>query len=113
MQIKGYENEYTILKELGTRISQYRIALNITQADIAKKSGIAISTVQRLENGEDTKVSNYIKIMAQLGILENFNMLIPEQELDFKAIYEERKIRQRARKTGNEKKEWIWGEDKK
>ena len=51
--------------------------------------------------------------MAQLGILENFNMLIPEQELDFKAIYEERKIRQRARKTGNEKKEWIWGEDKK
>ena len=31
MKITGYESEWTILKELGSRIKQHRIALDITQ----------------------------------------------------------------------------------
>ena len=113
MKITGYAYEQVILKELGNRIKQLRIARNITQAELAKKCGISSSTEVRIENGEDSKISNYIKILTALGLAENFDLLIPEPQPDFKAIYEQRPSRKRA--TSNRKRpktNWIWGEDK-
>ena len=66
MRITGYESEWIILKELGNRIKQHRIALNITQAELANRCGISMSTEVRIENGEDSKISNLIKIMAKI-----------------------------------------------
>ena len=55
-----YERE--ILKELGNRIKQHRISINITQIELAERCGISPSTEIRIENGVDSKISNYIKI---------------------------------------------------
>lgn len=113
MKILGFENEGYILKELGQRIKQYRISLNIIQAELAKKCGISLSTETRIENGEDSKFSNIIKIMSALGLVENLEGLIPEQKPDYKALFEDKPIRKRAGSTSNsEKSVWIWGEDK-
>lgn len=113
MKINSYENENTIMKELGERIRQYRIALNFTQAELANRCGISESTEKRIENGEDSKISNIIKIMMQLGIAENFNMLIPEQQPSYKALFEKKPNRKRATSKNNKlKSSWIWGEDK-
>lgn len=111
MMINGYENEKNIMKELGERIRQHRIALNYTQEEFAKRCGISESTEKRIENGEDSKISNIIKIMMQFGIVENFNVLIPEQQPSFKALFEEKPIRKRATPKKNVKATWVWGED--
>ena len=113
MKIIGNENEQAILKELGSRIKQYRISLNITQHSLANKCGISSSTVVRIENGEDSIFSNYIKILNGLGLTQNIDMLIPEAQPDFKAVFEKREPRQRVR-TGNAKVKstWVWEEDK-
>ncbi len=113
MKITGNESEQVILKELGTRIKQYRISRNITQAELAEKCGISSSTEVRIENGIDSKISNYIKILNVLGLLQNVDVLIPEMQEDFKAIYENKSKRQRvkASKT-NQKSDWVWEEDK-
>ena len=106
-----YENE--ILKELGKRIKQHRISLNITQAELAKKCGISASTEIRIESGVDSKISNYIKILITLGLAENLNILIPESQPDFKALYEQKPQKQRASSTARKNKSnWIWEEDK-
>lgn len=113
MKITGYESEWAILKELGNRIKQRRIALNITQAELAKRCGISMSTEVRIENGEDSKISNLIKLMTALGVVENVDVLIPEEQLDYKAIYEGKTSRKRVR-TSNKKVDaaWVWEEDK-
>lgn len=113
MKITGHESEWAILKELGKRIKEHRIALNMTQMELAKKCNISISTETRIENGDDSKMSNYIRIMEALGILENLDVLIPEAKPDYKAIFEERPARKRVR-TGNKqtKSTWVWGEDR-
>lgn len=113
MEITAITYEQEILKELGNRIKQYRVSLNITQTELANKCGISSSTEVRIENGEDSKISNYIKILIGLGLAENLNLLIPESQPDFKALYEQKPKRQRA--TSNVKKtksNWIWEEDK-
>lgn len=113
MRIVGNENEQTIIKELGFRIKQYRIALNITQNGLADKCGLSSSTVVRMENGEDSKISNYIKIMTGLGLLANIDILIPETQQDFKAIYERKAPRKRVKRShATPKSNWVWGEDK-
>ena len=112
MRITGNENEQTILKELGARMKQYRISSNITQADLAEQCGISSSTVVRMENGEDSKFSNYIKILNRLRLTQNIDMLIPETQPDFKALFEQKAPRQRVKSGGtNPKSKWVWGED--
>ena len=113
MKISGNEHEQVVIKELGYRIKQYRISLNITQNDLAVKCGISASTVVRIENGEDSIFSNYIKILNGLGLIQNMDILIPETQPDFKAIFENKSPRQRVKmKREKENETWVWGEDK-
>ena len=112
MKITRYENKQGILKEIGTRIKQYRISLNITQADFADRCGISSSTLVRIENGIDSKFSNFIKILNGLRLLENMDILVPEMQPGFKALYEQKKPRQRAKSSrANPKSNWVWGKD--
>lgn len=114
MKIVGNENETIVIKELGYRIKQYRISLKLTQADLADKCEVSPSTVTRIENGNDSKLSNYLKILGALDLSQNIDMLIPEPQQDFKAIFEQKAPRQRVKSNRhtNKKSDWIWGEDK-
>lgn len=113
MKIKGNENEQAILKEIGLRIKQYRISLDITQADLADKCGISSSTEVRIENGEDSKFSNYIKILSALNMLENIDLLVPELQPDFKSLFEKKPSRKRVKsKSLKPNSNWVWEEDK-
>lgn len=113
MKIVGNESERAILKELGNRIRQQRVSMNITQDQLARICGISTSTEVRIENGDDSKISNIIKIMAALGISENMDLLIPEGVRDYKAIFEEKPVRKRASsKKRRTKVQWTWGEDR-
>ena len=113
MKINANESDKAILIELGQRIKQNRIAMRITQTELAEKCGISSSTETRIENGEDSKMSNYIKILSGLNMLENLDVIIPEVQPDFKALYEMKTQRQRV-KAGKAKTDvnWTWGEDK-
>lgn len=105
-----YERE--ILKELGNRIKQHRISINITQIELAERCGISPSTEIRIENGVDSKISNYIKILIALGLVENLNILIPEIQPDFKSLYEQKPPKQRATSSARKaKSNWVWEED--
>ncbi|MBO5333001.1 MAG: helix-turn-helix transcriptional regulator [Clostridia bacterium] len=113
MKISNYNDEKSILAELGNRIQQYRIAMNITQSELAQRCGLSLKTIARTEMGYDTKLSNLIKILNEIGLSENIDILIPEPQPDYKALFEEKTIRKRARpdkkKTDSA---WVWGEDK-
>lgn len=112
MKITGNESEQAVLKELGARMKQYRIALNLTQAELADKCGISSSTMVRIENGVDSKISNYLKVLGAFGLVQNMELLIPEAQPDFKALYEQKPARKRV-KSGHTKPKssWVWGED--
>jgi len=112
MKITGNESEQAIMKELGARIKQYRISLNITQNDLADRCGISSSTVVRIENGVDSIFSNYIKILNGLGLTQNMDILVPEPQQNFKDIFEKKPVRRRAKSDNKPKSNWVWDEDK-
>ena len=67
MKITQFENEKTILQEFGNRIKQYRVSMNITQQQLAERCGLSVTTLMRIENGDDTKWSAIIKILSEFN----------------------------------------------
>lgn len=112
MKITENENEQAILKEIGARIKQCRILLDITQAELADKCGVSDRTVFRIENGEDSKFSNYIKILTELRLRQNIDILIPELPPDSKPLSKRNEPRQRVRSRRYAKSSRVWEEDK-
>ena len=113
MRITGNADEDAILIELGQRIRQHRISLGLTQAELAEKCGISPSTETRIENGADSMISNYIRILSGLNMASNIDVLVPEVQPDFKELYEHRKLRQRVKSSKTKPGTgWTWGEDK-
>ena len=113
MKITQFENEKTILQEFGNRIKQYRVSMNITQQQLAERCGLSVTTLMRIENGDDTKWSAIIKILSEFNLLDNLDIVIPEPQPDYKAMFEEKTIRKRARPNKKDSSEaWVWGEDK-
>lgn len=113
MKIDKNISEILIKKEIGDRIHDRRIAMDMTQLEFSQKCGLSLSTVIRIENGDDTKFSNIIKIMRCFDAISNLDLLIPEQEEDYKALFENKAPKKRVRKSKDEpKRKWIWGDEK-
>lgn len=104
MKIFGDENNIFVLNELRKRIKDIRISHSITQKELAKEAGVSYNTVIRLEN--------VIKIMRVLGILQNINLLIPEQELTPDEIFKGITKRKQASRKTLQENEWKWGDEK-
>lgn len=102
-----------ILTELGQRLMQIRLSQNLTQTEVAAQARISKHTVERFEAGESIQVANLIRLCRALGLIENFDKLIPELPLSPIAQLKMRgKVRQRAsaaKKT--EESVWSWGEN--
>ncbi|MGM8909481.1 helix-turn-helix domain-containing protein [Psychrobacter sp. 1U1] len=68
-------NFYTpseIAKILGERLKAQRLLLNLTQATLAERSGIGVSTVARIESGQGGTLDNIIRLALALGMVNSF-----------------------------------------
>ena len=74
------QSDFDIAAEIGRRFREYRIALRLTQADVARQSGISVMTLVRFENGRGQKLrmNNFIALMRALQLLENIAEIIPD-----------------------------------
>lgn len=66
---------------VGERLKNLRLEYNITQNDLAKKTGLSRVSISKIERGKGVNLSSLIEIMRGLRVLENINYLIPEQEI--------------------------------
>lgn len=115
MKLLGMENNEAIMKELGQRIQDIRISMNLTQAELAQQAGIALRTMSRVENGESVKVESVLDVFRALNILANLDMLVPEQLLIPTEVvdYGRKRRRVSSKKKTREKEEWVWGDEEK
>ena len=80
MELNRFSNTQ-ILQLLGLRFKDYRLLLNLSQGDLAKASGVSVSTIHKFETGTITNmnINNLIALLRQVGLLDRFDDLIPEQ----------------------------------
>jgi putative transcriptional regulator len=103
-----------LLEELGDRLQRIRLNRNMTQAALAKEAGISERTIIRIEQGRSTQLSNLIRLLRSLGLLDNMDALVPKPAISpMQQIKVQSKSRKRASSSKTEKasEPWAWGDD--
>ncbi|WP_281086343.1 helix-turn-helix domain-containing protein [Eubacterium ruminantium] len=67
------------INELGRRIKQYRIMREMSQQELADKTGISKRSISRLEQGESVQLNNLFLILIALDLGDNIELLVPDQ----------------------------------
>lgn len=115
MKIQSKITSEALLKLIGERLARLRLSKNLTQKQLAEQAGLGLRTVQRLELGlAATQLSGFVRVCQVLGLVERFDVLIPEEPASPIAqlkLQSRKRQRSRSRKaaTGATKK-WTWGE---
>ena len=114
MQITELEFDAEILKEIGKRLKETRVAVPMTQQELASQVGLSVGTISAMENGKDYSFSSLLKILRALNQLSNVDFLVTEQSARPSQVAALGKKRERA--TANAKKQekdsssWKWGD---
>ncbi len=115
MKYDELHSDTAVLAELGGRVAQVRIGLNLTQAELAREAGVGKRTLERLEAGEPTQSPTLIRVLRALGLLSNLELLVPEavpRPREF--VREQRGRPQRASKPAPNPPKggtWTWGDE--
>lgn len=115
MKIQSNITSEALLKIIGERLARLRLSKNMTQKKLAEQAGLGLRTVQRLELGlAATQLSGFVQVCQVLGLVERFDVLIPEEQASPIAqlkLQSRKRQRSRSRKTATGAiKKWTWGE---
>jgi len=115
MKIQDLQTDEAMLEELGRRLAQQRIEMNLTQSDLARQAGVGKRTLERLEAGETTQTRTLFRILRELDLLSRLEVLMPEPKVRPRHIAKEGgRLPQRATKTKPSRDaagEWKWGDE--
>ena len=69
-----------IIVMLGKRFKQYRLALRMTQQDVALKAGLSLVTVRQFETGKALNITmgTFLALLRTIEQLHEINQLLPE-----------------------------------
>ena len=90
-----------VMQRTAQRAKALRLAQNITQQELADKTGIAVGTVKRFEKTGEIQFNHLLRIALVLGKLQDFSNIFAVDDVPF-SLYDLKspKVRQRARKKG-------------
>jgi len=113
MKLYGMETNQVMIKEIGQRIQTRRIALSMTQHQLALESGVSLRTIINVENGKNVSLNHLISLLRPLHLVENLDLLVPESKSSPIDILTLGHPRQRSSgKTRVNKSGWTWGDEK-
>ncbi|MFU8786507.1 MAG: helix-turn-helix domain-containing protein [Candidatus Izemoplasmataceae bacterium] len=109
MKIQGFETNDTIIIEIGKRLKARRIALDITQKDLAIESGVSQRTISGFENGENISLDNLLSILRVLRLLQDINLLFPEKKVNpFDVLNLGHSKKRASSKNAKLESSWEW-----
>jgi len=115
MNISQQLSDDAILAEIGARIMQHRLKLQLTQAALAEQAGVGKRTVERIEAGNSAQFSSLIRLFRVLELLSGMEAAIPEATSGPMDLLK-RKGKQRKRASGKKVPDqsggaWTWGNE--
>ena len=113
-QEKATASPEAIQRALGARLAGLRLGRNLTQAHLAREAGASVSSIKRLEAGENTSVNTLLRVLAVLGLNGRLLDSLPDPAVrPVERVRHGGRERRRARETQAPAKatDWAWGDD--
>lgn len=106
----GNMTPIAIAEELGNRLKQARLRADLTQSEVALRSGLSRRTVLNAERGK-VQLENLVAILAAMDMADQLNMFLPKQEISPIQLAK-LKGQQRQRASGSRKRKAQRKEDR-
>jgi transcriptional regulator with XRE-family HTH domain len=116
MKIYGAMSDAAVLGELGRRLAQRRLALRMSQAELAEQAGVGKRTVERIEAGQSAQMTSLVRLLRVLELMPALDAMIPSETVRPMTLLKQGgRLPQRVRKRDEEKRApeaepWSWGE---
>lgn len=94
-------NLYTpkdIRLDIAANVRERRIALDISQKELAERSGVSLGSIKRFEASGLVSLSSLLEIALALGRLQDFNALFAAPKTPVSLFAQEPKKRLRSRR---------------
>ncbi len=69
-----------VLEEISKRVVMRRKELKITQAELAKKSGVSLASIKRFERLNQISLASLVNIAFALGCEDDFSALFSQKQ---------------------------------
>ena len=88
-----------IIRNLGLRFRDYRMRLRITRKEVSVAARVGMTTLYKFESGNMTDISfgTMIRLLRAIGMVENWDALLPELPESPYMYYDNDKKIQRVR----------------
>lgn len=101
--------------ELGKRLKRFRLERNLSQTEVATRSGLSRRTITAIENGEGSTLSTFIALLRGLHALDALDDFLPDYGISPMAMLKVQedpvKYASKPRKAKNTAP-WKWGDEK-
>ena len=90
-----------IIRNLGLRFRDYRMRLMMTRKEVSVAARVSMTTLYKFESGNMTDISfgTVIRLLRAIGMVENWDALLPEFPESPYMYYDNDKKIQRVRHT--------------
>lgn len=88
-----------VRQELAARAKERRLVLNISQQELAERSGVSLGSIKRFESSSLISLSSLLEIALVLGCLGDFDTLFAVKGDPISLFKPEPKKRKRSRKA--------------
>jgi transcriptional regulator with XRE-family HTH domain len=90
---------HEMAEQLAQRARERRLALNLSQAGLAERSGVSLGVLKKFERTGKISLESLLKIALPLGALDEFNALLqPKNPIAIQSL--DSILQQKARKRG-------------
>jgi len=92
------ENE--IIDQVGKRLKKIRLQHNLTQRQLSKDTGLSVSTISLIEQGNSTSLESLIRILIRLNRIKDLEAVFRVgQNLELKMKFEKAKLRSERKRA--------------
>lgn len=88
---------------LGCRVAAFRLAANLSQAELAARASVPLQTYKTFERTGRLTVDRLVAVMNVLGRQNEFEALLSETPVNFDEMWAMKRPKLRARATGRRK----------
>lgn len=76
-----------IIRSISVRLKELRLKQNVSRQDLSASSGVSVSSIARMEDGEIKSFESFLRIIRTLGKMEVFMPLLQEEEISPNEYY--------------------------
>jgi len=95
-----FSTEKEIIDQIGKRLKQIRLQHNLTQKQLSHDTGLSVSTISLIEQGNSTSLESLIRILVRLNRIKDLESVFRVgQNLELKMKFERAKLKSERKRA--------------